>query len=60
VWQFPLSGGSWPQFAPDLRLIFQNKYAINYLPRQVEIVIVRVFDGSRDIEAIAEEEGFEL
>jgi plasmid stabilization system protein ParE len=60
VLQFPLSGGSRPQFAPDLRVIFQNNYAIYYLPRQEEIVIVRVFHGSREIEATAEEEGIEL
>ncbi len=52
VLQFPLSGGSRPQFAPERRVIFQSNDAIYYLPRQEEIVIVRGFDGSRDIEAV--------
>lgn len=56
--QFPLSGASRSHLAPGLRVIFHDKYAIYYLPRPKEIVIVRVLHGSRDIEAIAEEEGF--
>jgi toxin ParE1/3/4 len=40
-------------------LIFRGKYAIYYLPRTDEIVIVRVLHGSRDIVSIAGEGGFE-
>jgi len=58
--QFPLSGASWSHLAPDLRVIFHDNYAIYYLPRAEEIVIVRVLHGSRDAEAIAEGEGFTL
>jgi plasmid stabilization system protein ParE len=41
-----------------LRAIFHAKYAIYYLPRVDEVVIVRVLHGSRDIASIADEGGF--
>jgi toxin ParE1/3/4 len=55
---FPLSGAPRPHLAPDLRVIFREKYAIYYLPRTDEIVIIRVLHGSRDIASIAGEGGF--
>lgn len=55
---FPLSGSPRPHLAPNLRVIFHGKYAIYYLPRMDEIVIVRVLHGSRDIADIADEGGF--
>ncbi|QNI35035.1 type II toxin-antitoxin system RelE/ParE family toxin [Alloacidobacterium dinghuense] len=60
VLRFPMSGSPRPQLATHLRVIFHDNYAIYYLPRLNEIVIVRVLHGSRDLEAIAEEEGFAL
>jgi len=56
----PYSGAPRPHLAADLRVIFHGKYAIYYLPRIGEIVIVRVLHGSRDIASIAEEEGFAI
>jgi plasmid stabilization system protein ParE len=56
--QFPFSGAIRLQLVSDLRMIFYKKYAIYYLPRPNEIV--RVLHGARDIEAIAENEGFAL
>jgi toxin ParE1/3/4 len=54
----PLSGAPRPHLAPDLRVIFHQKYAVYYLPRPEKIVIVRVLHGSRDVSAIAEGGGF--
>ena len=54
----PLSGAPRSHLAPNLRVLFYEKYAIYYLPRPDEIVIVRVLHGSRDIAAIADEGGF--
>ena len=41
-------------------MIFYEKYAIYYLPRPDEIIIVRVLHGSRDIAFIADEGGFDM
>jgi toxin ParE1/3/4 len=41
-------------------IFHDEKYAIYYLPRPDEIVIVRVLHGSRDIASIAEEGGFAI
>lgn len=41
-------------------MIFHGKYAIYYLPRRNEIVIVRILHGARGIESIAEEGGFAI
>jgi plasmid stabilization system protein ParE len=41
-----------------LRVVFYEKYAIYYLPRPDEIIIVRALHGSRDIDSIADEGGF--
>jgi hypothetical protein len=43
-----------------LRVIFYEKYAIYYLPRPDEIIIVRVLHGSRDIAFITDEGGFDV
>lgn len=56
----PLSGGARPELADGLQVTFCEKYAIYYLPRADEIVVVRVLHGSRDIEAIAEDGGFNV
>lgn len=56
----PLSGAPRTHLAPDLRVIFHQKYAVYYLPRPGEIVIVRVLHGSRDISSIAEGGGFAI
>ena len=58
VLKFPFSGAPRPYFAPNLRVIFHKKYAIYYLPCETDVVIVRVLHGSRDLAAIAEQEGF--
>ena len=58
VLRFPLCGASRFHLAANLRVIFQRNYAIYYLPRKTEIVIVRVLHGSRDIAAIVDREGF--
>lgn len=55
---FPLSGALREMFAPGMRVTFQDKYAIYYLPANDELVIVRVLHGARDSAAIAEEGGF--
>jgi toxin ParE1/3/4 len=39
-------------------LVFFEEYAIYYLSRLDEIIIVRALHGSRDIAAIADEGGF--
>jgi plasmid stabilization system protein ParE len=56
----PLSGAPRSHLAPDLRVIFHQKYAVYYLPRPGEIVIVRVLHGYRDTSFIAEEGGFAI
>jgi toxin ParE1/3/4 len=40
--------------------MFYEKYAIYYLPRPEEIIVVRVLHGSRDIVSIAGDGGFVL
>jgi toxin ParE1/3/4 len=54
----PHSGAPRPHLGPDLRVIFYEKFAIYYLPRPDEIIIVRVLHGSRDIAAVTDEGGF--
>jgi hypothetical protein len=43
-----------------LRVVFHEKYAIYYVLRPDEIIIVCVLDGSRDIDSIADEGGFAI
>jgi toxin ParE1/3/4 len=56
--RFPLSGPAREQFAPGLRVTFHRNYAIYYMPREAELVIVRVLHGARDAAALAERGGF--
>jgi len=56
----PLSGAPRTHLAPDLRVIFHQKYAVYYLPRPGEIVIVRVLHGYRDISSVVEGGGFAI
>jgi toxin ParE1/3/4 len=58
VLKLPLSGAARPQLAEELRVVFCERYAIYYVPRTEEVVVVRVLHGARDVEAIAEEGGF--
>ena len=55
---FPLSGPARQQLAPNLRVTFQNPYAIYYVPQEGTVIIVRVIHGARDITALAERGGF--
>ena len=41
-------------------MVFYEQYAIYYLIRPDEIIIVRVLHGSRDIATIADEGGFAI
>jgi toxin ParE1/3/4 len=52
-------GVSRDQFGQSLRATFQGSYVIYYLPKEAEIIIVRVLHGSREANAIAEQGGFE-
>lgn len=56
---YPMLGVSRDHFWRGLRVIHQGAYGIYYLPLEAEIVIVRVLHGSREINAIAEQGGFE-
>ena len=56
----PMSGVPRPQLGPGLGAVFKHNYAIYYLPRDGELVVVRVLHGSRDLDAIVEEGGFLL
>jgi toxin ParE1/3/4 len=56
--EFPLSGAERYQLALDLRVAFQGGYAVYYLPKASEVVIVRVLHGARDATAIAAAGGF--
>ncbi len=60
ILRLPNCGASRPELAPGLRVVFCGRYAIYYLPRHDEIIIVRVLHGSRDLEAIVDESGFSL
>jgi toxin ParE1/3/4 len=47
-------GAARERLASGLWVLIHDKYAIYYLPRPKEIVIVRVLHGSRDVSALAE------
>jgi toxin ParE1/3/4 len=49
VRHFPHAGPSRDFLCAGLRVTFHDRYAIYYLARQGEIVIVRVVHGARDI-----------
>jgi toxin ParE1/3/4 len=55
-----MSGPPRDQLAPNLRVVFQGNYAIYYVVRANELIIVRVLHGARDIAAIAEQGGLTL
>jgi plasmid stabilization system protein ParE len=55
-----LSGALRPHLGQHLRVAFYENYAIYYLPRANEIIIVRVLHTSRDIVSIADEGGFAI
>ena len=54
----PLLGTARDQLAPGLRVTFHRRYAIYYVPREDELVIVRVIHTARDAAALAEQGGF--
>jgi toxin ParE1/3/4 len=56
----PSLGVPRPQLARGLRVFFQGNYAVYYVLRADEIVIVRVLHGSRDTAAIADQAGFQV
>jgi toxin ParE1/3/4 len=56
--KLPLSGTPRRELADDLRVTFCERYAIYYLARADEVVVVRILHGSRDVDAIADEGGF--
>jgi toxin ParE1/3/4 len=53
-----MSGPPRDQLAPGLRVMFQGNYAIYYMPKLDEVMIVRVLHGARDTAAIADQGGF--
>ena len=55
---FPLSGAPRGQLAPDLRAVFAGNYAVYYLAKDAEVILVRVLHSARDAAAIAERGGF--
>lgn len=57
---FPEAGAPRPQLAAGLRVTFHGRYAIYYLHRSDQVVVVRVLHGSRDVAAITGEGGFIL
>ena len=54
----PFLGPRRDQLAPDLRVTFHGRYAIYYMPRKDELIVVRVLHSARDVAAIAEQGGF--
>jgi toxin ParE1/3/4 len=55
---FTLSGSARFQLAEGLRVIIYGAYAVYYLSRDKEILLIRVLHGARDIEAIADQGSF--
>ncbi len=58
VVKLPDSGADRSNLGDGLRVVFCGKFAIYYLPRPDEIIIVRALHGSRDIDSIEDEGGF--
>ena len=52
--ELPYVGSPREQLAPGLRVMFQGRYAIYYLPADAELTIVRVLHGARDVAAVEE------
>lgn len=57
---FPGIGSPRPELSPEVRALFEGRYAVYYVVRGNEVVIVRVLHGSRDVEGIAGHGGFIL
>ncbi len=55
---FPLGNPAREQLSAGLRVTFNSNYAIYYLCKDSEVVIVRVLHGARDVASIAERGGF--
>ena len=56
---FPASDAPRGYIRPGLRMITRHEYVIYYRATPVEIVVVAILHGSRDVEAIVAEGGFE-
>lgn len=56
---FPRSGAPRDHIRPGLRAVFKRPYVAYYVPTREELVVVRVVHGSRDVEAISAEGGFQ-
>ena len=55
----PLIGAKRDYLSLGMRVIFHGAYAIYYLPGELEVIVLRVLHGARDVVAIADEGGFE-
>lgn len=51
----PLAGPSRGGLAAGVRVLLHRPYAIYYLPRSDEVVVLRVLHGARDVVALREE-----
>lgn len=54
IQQFPHMGTARNYLASGLWVLIHDKYAVYYLPRPEEIVVIRVLHGSRDVSGLAE------
>jgi toxin ParE1/3/4 len=50
--QFPLIGKGYPELQAGLRGVVLNRYIIFYTVTEVEVTIVRVLRGDRDLKAM--------
>ena len=53
----PLIGSPREQFGAGLRVVFKTPYAVYYLPRDRDLIIIRVLHSARDATAIADQGG---
>ena len=56
----PLIGANRDYLSAGMRVIFHGAYAIYYLPSEVDVTVLRVLHGARDVVSIADEGGFEV
>ncbi|PZQ46314.1 MAG: hypothetical protein DI556_20730 [Rhodovulum sulfidophilum] len=56
----PYSGPPRPQLAERLRMLPHGKYAVYYIVREFEVVVVRVIHGARDHAAMAMRGAFQV
>jgi plasmid stabilization system protein ParE len=54
----PLIGSPREQFGAGLRVVFKTPYAVYYLARAHDLIIIRVLHSARDATAIADQRGF--